>query len=216
MKLNFKNEKYPGTLITFCGLDGCGKTTMINMLGEYLENLGIKAVMTKQPTPEIRNFQMFRTFMDDPDNSPYDYRALSLHAAGDRIQHTAKFIVPLLESGQNVISDRYFYSCVANHRARGYDDMWIYEITGHIQKPDYAFFLDVDTETAITRVRARDAEKHKYIDIPLQHRLREQYLLIARECGGIIIKSEGGAEACFDEIKEELAPFIKPAIKQNF
>ena len=207
----FKNIQYPGTLITFCGLDGCGKTTMIKMLDQYLINNGIKAVLTKQPTNNLRNSTMFRTYMDKEDHSDYDYRALSLTAAGDRIQHTVKFIEPLLIKGEFVISDRYYYSCLANHRARGYNDNWIYEIATHIQKPDYSFFLDVDVETVISRIRLREKEKNNYIDIPLQYKLREQYIKIANECNGTVISSDGDAADCFNQILSYLK--VKELVK---
>ncbi len=201
MKLKLKEERYKGKLITFCGLDGCGKTTMIKTLENYIKDHGINPVLTKQPTDSVRQSQIFRTYMDNPDHTAFDYRALSLSAAGDRIQHTNKYIVPLLKNGEYVISDRYFYSCLANLRARGYlEDTWIYEIAHHIQKPDISFFLDIDVETAIKRVRSRASEKDKYIDIALQYRLREQYLQIAEDIGGIVIRSDKEADDCFNEV----------------
>jgi dTMP kinase len=142
--------------------------------------------------------------MDKEDHSGYDYRALSLGAAADRIQHTNKFIVPQLERGEVVISDRYFYSCLANHRARGYDDPWIYQVSEYIQKPDYAFFVDIDVETAMKRVRKRASEKEKYIDIDLQYKLREQYLKIAKDCGGTVISSSECIDTCFSEIVKKI------------
>lgn len=209
MKLRFTEGKYPGKLITFCGLDGSGKTTLINMLDDWLKSKGINAILTKQPTDSIRSSDMFRAYMDREDHSGYDYRALSLSAAADRVQHTSQFIVPLLENGKTVISDRYFYSCLANHRARGYDDPWIYEVSEHIQKPDHAFFIDTDVGTAISRVRERSSERGKYIDVGLQHRLREQYLKIATDCGGIVISSSDSVEVCFGKIVDGINPIIK-------
>lgn len=201
MKLKLKDEIHKGKLITFCGLDGCGKTTLIKMLEKYLKNRGITPVITKQPTDAVRQSQIFRTYMDNPDHSAYDYRALSLFAASDRVQHTNKFIVPMLDKGEVVISDRYFYSCLANLRARGYlEDTWIYEIAKHMQKPDISFFIDIDVETAVNRVRSRESEKNRYIDIALQYRLRQQYLKIAEDVGGIVISSDKEADACFREV----------------
>jgi dTMP kinase len=202
--LRFREDQYPGKLITFCGLDGCGKTTLINMLDEYLKKSGVTAILTKQPTDAIRNSEMFRTYMDKEDHSGYDYRALSLSAAADRIQHTNKFIVPQLERGEVVISDRYFYSCLANHRARGYNDPWIYQVSEYIQKPDHAFFVDIDVETAMKRVRERASEKEKYIDVDLQYRLRDQYLQIAKDCGGTVISSSDSSEVCFGKIVKKI------------
>lgn len=205
MKLRFKEEKYDGKLIIFCGLDGCGKTTLINMLNEYLKNKGITAILTKQPTDAVRNSKIFRTYMDSEDHTAYDYRALSLNAAADRVQHTSKFIEPLLKKGEYVISDRYFYSCLANHRARGYNDTWIYQVSEYIQKPDYSFFIDADVDTAVSRTRQREEEKNKYIDIDLQYKLREQYLKIAEDCGGILLSSaDNNTDECFAKVIENI------------
>lgn len=49
-KLCMKRNMCPGILITFCGLDGCGKTTLINHLVEYFHQQGIEPLLTKQPT----------------------------------------------------------------------------------------------------------------------------------------------------------------------
>lgn len=217
MKLRLKEDKHKGRLITFCGLDGCGKTTVIRMLSSSFEIHGLNYVLTKQPTDNIRRSEIFRTYMDSPDHTRFDYRALSLSAAADRIQHTNKYILPLLTKGTNVISDRYFYSCLANLKARGYiDDKWIYEIGGYIQKPDISFFLDIDVEMAIKRVRSRESERNSYIDIGLQYRLREQYLKIAKEVGGIVISSANSAEECFEQVLCHIEKIIKIPIAKEF
>lgn len=186
--LRFKPNRYPGKLITFCGLDGCGKTMQIQRLTAYLQTQGRNVILTKQPTDTVRNSEIFRTYMDCENHDGYDYLSLSLLAASDRIQHTNQVIAPLLAQGKTVISDRYFYSCLANLRARGYQNArWIYEISEQIIQPNIAFFLDVDVETAVKRVRARTAEKDRYIDIDLQYALRDEYVEIAKLNGGVII-----------------------------
>ena len=201
-ELRMKPHNTKGKLITFCGLDGCGKSSMIKMLTEALEEHGIDYIVTKQPTDAMRNTGIFRTFMDCPDNSAYEYRSLSLMAAADRIQHANKVILPALMEGKTVVCDRYFYSCLANLRARGYvDDEWIYEISESIPKPDAAFFLDVPVETAVKRVRMRPAEKDRYIDMPLQYILKEEYKEICDVNHGVIVKSDVDIERTFSTIK---------------
>ena len=199
--LNMKEHNTNGILITFCGLDGCGKSTMIKMLKEKLKTMGKEVVLTKQPTEQVRKSEIFRTYMDSEEHDLYDYRALSLFAASDRIQHSNKVILPDLQDGKTVISDRYFYSCVANLHARGYvDDEWIYEISSDIPKPDLAFFLDLPVETAIERVRARPEERERYIDVDLQHRLRDEYIDICKSENGILIESNGIPRETFEKI----------------
>lgn len=208
--LRLKQQSVPGLLITFCGLDGCGKTTTIRMLKQELERRGHAVYLTKQPTDAVRKSEIFRTFMDCPEHDGYDYRALSLMAASDRIQHSNQVILPLLRQGNIVISDRYFYSCLANLRARGYEqDRWIYEIASHIPEPDAAFFLDVPVETAIRRVRSRPEEKDRYIDVPLQVRLREEYREISAGCGGILLSSDCSPQETFGQVLHKVETLLR-------
>lgn len=210
MKLQMKPHNLPGYLFVFCGLDGSGKTTQIGLLRDYMQEQGLSVQLTKQPTNAVRKSQIFRTYMDAPDHSAYDYRALSLLCASDRVQHTNKEIVPRLSAGELVISDRYFYSCLANLRARGYTkDQWIYEIAGCIPQPDIAFFMDVDVDTAVTRVRSRENEKNRYIDIRLQYRLREQYLEIAKDIGGVIIHTGKSIEEAFQVVRASVMEVLQ-------
>ena len=210
-KLKMKKNNMPGMLITFCGLDGCGKTTMLRRLADALSGEH-ELFITKQPTPFVRMSDIFRTYMDCPDHSAYDYRSLSLLAASDRIQHVMSEILPALAEGKIVLCDRYFYSCLANLRARGYkDDRWIYEIAEHVVEPDIAFFFDAGVDTAVSRVRSREDEKDRYIDIKLQINLREQYKEICRRNGGVMISTEIPAEDTYSEVisrvKKEMSKY---------
>lgn len=201
MKINMTKHTHPGMLITFCGLDGCGKTTLINHLVVYLQNQGINPVLTKQPTPFVRQSAIFRTYMDEPNHDAYSYRSLSLLAASDRIQHVHSVVEPALKAGKVVISDRYFYSCLANLRARGYiEDQWIYEIAEAMLKPDLALFIDAPVEVAVSRVRARENERNRYIDMDLQYNLRDEYRLIATAENAPILDSTKTIEETLEKL----------------
>lgn len=208
-RLQMTKSSYSGKLITFCGLDGCGKTTMINRIfNDFCSKNDI--ILTKQPTDNVRKSEIFRAYMDNPDHSNYEYRSLSLLAASDRLQHTNKFILPALKNGYTVISDRYFYSCLANLYARGYErDKWIYEISKAIIRPDIAFFFDLPVDMAIERVRKRPTEKERYIDVDLQYRLRKAYIDICRINGGILIHTDQDEEECYEIIKKSLKGILQ-------
>ena len=202
MKLNMTTVPAPGLLITFCGLDGCGKSTMIHLLHRFLDSMGQDILLTKQPTDFVRRSDIFRAYMDQPDHDAYDYRSLSLLSASDRVQHTNRVIRPAVEAGMTVVSDRYFYSCLANLRARGYrKDTWIYEIAESILAPDLSFFLDVPVDTAIQRVRSRPQERNRFIDEELQYHLRKEYLEIAKENHGIVLDSSKQVDETFAEVR---------------
>lgn len=199
-----RSNNTPGYLFTFCGLDGCGKTTMLTRLKRELEDK-YKIFQTKQPTNAVRESDIFRTYMDTPNHDDYDYRSLSLLAASDRLQHVNKVVEPQMAEGKIVISDRYFYSCLANLRARGFEnDEWIYEIAESVVKPDVAFFFDVPVETAVKRVRSRIEEKDRYIDMELQYKLRDEYIRICKANNGVLISTEMPIEECYAIVKKEV------------
>lgn len=212
-KLKMKPNKTNGLLFTFCGLDGCGKTTMMNKLIRDLEE-EYQIFITKQPTDFVRKSEIFRTYMDSPNHDDYDYRSLSLLAASDRLQHGNKVVLPEMERGKIVLSDRYFYSCLANLRARGLtEDQWIYEIAKYVVKPDLSFFFDVSVETAVSRVRSRAAEKDRYIDMELQYRLREEYLQICKANDGILVPTDLPADESYQFVKNEVERILKNECK---
>ena len=74
--LNMRLNETSGFLFTFCGLDGCGKTTMLTRLEKELGEK-FQTFKTKQPTNAVRESDIFRTYMDNPDHDAYDYRSLS-------------------------------------------------------------------------------------------------------------------------------------------
>ena len=148
--------------------------------------------------------------MDCPNHDAFDYRSLSLLAASDRLQHVSKVIDPELKKGKIVLSDRYFYSCLANLRARGFEeDKWIYEIAESVIKPDVAFFFDVPVEEAVARVRLRPQEKDRYIDMELQYKLRKEYVDICHANGGILISTLQTEDECYDIIKKNIERVIR-------
>ena len=201
-KLNMRGNNTGGMLITVCGLDGCGKTTMLKRLTKDLDEKH-QVFITKQPTDFVRKSEIFRTYTDSPHHAAYDYRSLSLLCASDRLQHVNKVIEPEMAKGKIVLSDRYFYSCLANLRARGFkNDQWIYEIAQWIIKPDIAFFFDVPVERAVARVRRRPEEKDRYIDMELQYKLREEYIDICRANGGILISTDNSEGQAYELVKQ--------------
>lgn len=208
-RLNMQKNKYPGLLFTFCGLDGCGKTTVIQRLANDLKPRR-NVFLTKQPTDFVRSSAIFRTYTDCPDHSGYDYRSLSLLAASDRLQHVSNVIIPELKSGSIVISDRYFYSCLANLRARGFEkDAWIYEISQAVTEPDIAFFLDVPVQTAVKRVRSRPEEKDRYIDTDLQYKLRKQYIDICKANSGVLVSTDQEFEKTYQQILNRILKYTE-------
>lgn len=194
--MKMKTNQYPGKLITFCGIDGCGKTTQIYNLKNFIEQQKKQVFLAEQSTGIVKDSEILRAFMDTSEHDAFDYKA-----ASDRTCHFDRNIVKHLAEGDIVISDMCFYSYLANLRTRGYDeDILIHEVTKSIIKPDIAFFLDINIETAINRVRQREGEKIKYIDMDFQYTLRNEFLKLAKENEGIIITTDCSVKDSFSSI----------------
>ena len=94
--------------------------------------------------------------------------------------------------------------------ARGFKkDQWSYEIAESVVKPDAAFFFDVPVDIAVKRVRSRDTEKDRYIDMELQYRLRDEYLAICKANHGILISTERPIGECYAIVKSEVKRVIR-------
>jgi dTMP kinase len=146
-----------GFFITLEGIDGCGKSTQLDMLAAALEARGFPTVTTRQPggTP---TGQAIRSLMIDEHHRLAPMAELLLMIA-DRAQHVAEIIKPNLEAGRVVISDRYGDSSVAfQGYGRGLAISTVDELnelaTGGLV-PDLTLLFDLDIEAARARLDSR-------------------------------------------------------------
>src|SRR5688572_27568781 len=90
--------------LTFEGIDGCGKTTQLNLLAEFLRGAGREVVTTREPggtklAENIRNYLLHSA-------QPLDGRAELLLFGAARAQHVAEVILPALRDRAVILSDR--------------------------------------------------------------------------------------------------------------
>jgi len=169
----------PGALLVVCGIDGSGKTTLIEGLADHLRGRGLTVTTTRQPTPSMRETEVFR--LARVGGGPLEeYRALYLCTIGDRLHHCNTFIRPRLARGEVVVSDRYIYTTFANMVARGHEfEPWVYDICRHLPLPDIALWTVTPPDTALERIRARPNDDCP--DEPLLRRLHHAFALLAAQ-----------------------------------
>ncbi len=151
------NKKYPGKLISLEGIDGCGKSTLAKALTENLTQAGYTVVLTKESggTPLGQNLRTLLHDRKDPMGSKAEYFIL----AADRAQHFEQVVIPALQAGKLVISDRMNDSSMAYQGyGRGLDLEMIkvintWAMSGITQ--DLVLFIDIDPQIAIKRYLAR-------------------------------------------------------------
>ncbi len=144
-----------GKLIVFEGLDGSGKSTQAARVAEYLNGpaqklvFGYKGVhLTKEPTTNLIGGLIRSRLNGDWQSSS---ECLQLLFAADRAYHLEKEVLPLLEKGVMVISDRYFFSSIA-YGGLDLDSEWLASVNKNFFPPDFTFFIDVSAKTGMERI----------------------------------------------------------------
>ena len=171
-----------GLFITFEGGDGCGKTTQIKLLDEYLRNKGYQTLLTREPGSKGLGVKLREILLNyDGDVSP---TAESFLFLADRAQHVDCIIKPAIESGVIVLCDRHTDSTVAYQGyGRGLDLEQIALLnkiaTGGL-KPDLTIVLDVDVETSQKRVGA-EKDRMESAGVEFFERVRKGFLEIAKQ-----------------------------------
>lgn len=102
-----------GKFIVFEGLDGCGKTSQIDILARRLKEKGEKVYVTAEPTNYETGLYLRRILSESLEKDIYLLAALFLADRIEHITHPEKGIKKYLDDGYTVICDRYYYSSLA-------------------------------------------------------------------------------------------------------
>ncbi len=160
-----------GVFICIEGLDGCGKTTQTKLLVRRLRKMKRDAVYTAEPSRgRIGNF--IRKYCLHS-NKRMSVVVEALLFAADRLEHVECEILPALNEGKIVVSDRYVYSSMAYQGAAGLDLKWIGMINEHAIRPELAIFIDVEPNTVIKRLKSK---KSVMENLETQLKVREVYM----------------------------------------
>jgi dTMP kinase len=175
---------YKGTLITFEGGEGCGKSTHSKELKKYLEMMGLDVVLTMEPGSTALG-RKIRSLLLSPSTSLDTYTELMLFAA-DRIEHVEQVILPALKKGKVVVCDRFTDSTLAYQIAgRGLPEdvvRYVNFISSKGIVPDLTVILDVDPEVGIKRAGGVSGKRDRFEkqDLRFHKRVRDAYLKIAK------------------------------------
>ncbi|MBI5682919.1 MAG: dTMP kinase [Deltaproteobacteria bacterium] len=179
-----------GIFITFEGIEGCGKTTQIKMLREYLESKGCSIIVTREPGGTGLG-EKIRTMLLNSGHEPFTaWTELFLYEAC-RLQIIEEVIKPALTEGRIVICDRYIDSTTAYQGyGKGLDLQtvtWINKLVAGRLLPDLTFIIDCNVETGLTRAWTRinsigEADKEDRFEkegAAFHEKVRNGYLKIA-------------------------------------
>lgn len=144
-----------GLFITIEGPEGAGKTTVLNKLGNELEQRGLNIVMTREPGG-IRIAEQIRKVILDKSNTEMDARTEALLYALARRQHLIEKVIPALNQGAIVLCDRFIDSSLAYQgvgRELGIEEVFsINKFAIQDVMPDLTIYFDIDVELGLKRI----------------------------------------------------------------
>jgi len=174
-------SKY-GRLITFEGIEGCGKSTLAKELYEYLKSKSYKVIFTREPGGGKLGEKIREILLSNEFEIP-DYSELFLFLAS-RYEHTKNVIIPRLKEGYIVISDRYMDSTIAYQGYGRKIDLKLLEKLNEIAtlgiKPDLTFLIDLPEEISFNRLKDKILDRIESEEIEFYKRVRFGYIEIAR------------------------------------
>ncbi len=200
MKLN----PYPGLFIDIEGLDGAGCSTQVRKVAEALKKEKVKVHATKEPTRGPIG-RLVKSALKGEFNS-LPPASVQLLFAADRGRHLKGEIIPKLEKGELVITDRYLWSSVAFGSIE-LCKQWLINLNQEFILPDLSILIDVSPEECLKRV-----EKEK-ISLELYDRRSElesawdTYQFLANKYPFYLYVIDGEREP--EEITEEIVKLIK-------
>ncbi|MEY2245964.1 dTMP kinase [Streptomyces sp. BF23-18] len=144
-----------GFFVTVDGPSGVGKSTTIAALHRLLEGQGVQALLTTEPSPTaLGNFTR---------QHAGELRGFSLAClvVAARYEHVETTVIPALDRGQLLVSDRYVASTLVLQRLDGVPLSYLLDINRHVPNPDLAVILTALPDTITERI-ARAGVTHRF------------------------------------------------------
>lgn len=210
-----------GRFVVIEGIDGAGTTTQARRLGERLRERGRRVHVTAEPSGGpvgalLRQVLSGRLRGRAP-SGPFDADSLALLFAADRLDHARTEVLPALEAGIDVVSDRYTLSSLAYQSLTTGDAAWVRAINARAPAPDLTVLLRVAPAVAFSRRRDASHDREIYERAEFQRRVAASYeraALVLRRAGERveIVDGRGTPDQVSDAIDALVASLpISPA-----
>ncbi|MFZ0446198.1 MAG: dTMP kinase [Bacillus sp. (in: firmicutes)] len=187
-------------LITLEGVEGSGKSTLIQYLKEFIEGIGKKVIVTREPGG-IEISEQIRSIILDTENTKMDGRTEALLYAAARRQHLVERIIPALNEGNVVLCDRFIDSSLAYQgyaRGLGIDEVLsINEFAIGSFMPNLTLYLDLDPQIGLSRIRknkGREVNRLDLEEISFHLKVRDGYEEVIKRFPDRIVRVDANQE----------------------
>lgn len=205
-----------GLFITFEGNDGSGKSSAIQAVYDELVKQGYDVILTREPGGS-KIAEKIRTIILDTDNLGMDSKTEALLYAASRREHLVKKIIPALESGKIVLSDRYIdSSLVYQGIARGIGVEEVYNLNQFAidnYLPDLTIMLAVHPEIGMERIKnnRHELDRLELEKLDFHNKVYSGYIEVAKTYPNriVMIDGEKTKEEVLEQTKKVVMEFIK-------
>jgi len=206
-----------GLFISFEGIEGTGKTIQSKLLYEHFKKTGYTVILTEEPGGTRIGLKIRDVLLSVENKEITPVTELLLYNAS-RAQHLKELILPALNEGGIVITDRFSDSTVAYQGyGRGIDLKLIDSLERMVTeglKPDITLLLDLDAETGLLRNKGiNKTDRLELEDLKFHKKVRDGYLQIAaREPERIKLIDGSGS---IEEIQRKVIDIVTSCIKSR-
>lgn len=174
----------PGLFITLEGVEGAGKSTLMDYIADVISKAGHEVVLTREPGGTKTGEQIRDILLDNSNKLSNDTELLLMFAA--RAQHIQQIINPALSEGKIVVCDRFTDASYAYQGGgRGIEHTRIRVLEEWVQQglqPDLTILFDLDVETGLRRAGKRgEADRFEQEEKSFFERIRACYLDMAKQ-----------------------------------
>jgi dTMP kinase len=206
-------------LITLEGVEGSGKSTLIQYLKELIESIGKRVIVTREPGG-IEISEQIRSVILDTENTKMDGRTEALLYAAARRQHLVERIIPALKEGYVVLCDRFIDSSLAYQgyaRGLGIDEVLsINEFAIGSFMPNLTLYLDLDPQIGLSRIRknkGREVNRLDLEEISFHLKVREGYEEVIKRFPDRIVRVDANQE--LDKVLSDTKQILLEKLKSE-
>ena len=206
-----------GKFIVLEGGEGSGKSTILEMIYEFLIESGIDCIKTREPGG-IKISEDIREIILDKNNTEMDRKTEALLYAAARRQHLVEKVIPALNNGKVVLCDRFIFSSLAYQGyARKINVNEIFEVNKFAigeYMPDLNILFDISPEIGLARINKNKDREVNRLDLEkldFHNTVREGYKNLAKENQEKfeVINAEKSIDEVFNNVKNIILNFIK-------
>ena len=219
---NFKRKHdYEGLLVVIEGTDGSGKSTQLELLKRYMQDMSYGVMVSEWKTSRL----IAKVIDEAKERNLLNASTYSLLYAADFADRLENQIIPALNAGFIVLLDRYYYTALARDVVRGQDIEWVKNLYEFAPEPDLVFYLDMPVDILLKRIigttgldfyeSGRDVGFSTYFYKSFeiyQNRCLEEYNRMKSEYGFISIDGTKSIEEIHNEMKHHVQEILDTGI----